>query len=375
MAGGVVDHAIDLVRFAPGPPATLVLPPWPGLDRAARRAAAAGVPVLRLAPAPRPGGAGAWLAGRPVDLLHVHYADASDATPAVEAALAAGIAVVSTDHACADDAPAASWEARRQLASRQASVLADSVAVASRLQARLGRPVEVAYHGIDVGHFSAGPDRASARQALALPVHEPVLAGIGALFSHKGMHRLIRAIAEVIPKPCLVLAGEGPERPRLEAEARALRVKLRLLGWVDDVRPLLAAADAFAMASDSEGLPSAVLQAMAAGVPVVATDAGGTKEAMGEFGVLVPLGDEVALAAGIRRALGGACAGERLAARARVAAHFEVRDLAARVAGLHAAIAGPGGRLDPPRPEQLPSVALSRRRTGRLGRAACRGSS
>src|SRR5262245_43899228 len=79
LEGGVVHHVLDASRFDLEGPLPVVLPPWPGLDRAARRAAAHGVPVVRRAPAPRPEGTGAWLAGRPVHLVHVHYATSFDA--------------------------------------------------------------------------------------------------------------------------------------------------------------------------------------------------------------------------------------------------------------------------------------------------------
>ena len=84
--GGVVRQVLGLVRFDPTGPSLVVLPPWPGLDRAARALEAAGAGVVRRAPAPRPGGAAEWLSERPVDLVHVHYATPHDATPAVEAA-------------------------------------------------------------------------------------------------------------------------------------------------------------------------------------------------------------------------------------------------------------------------------------------------
>ncbi len=338
MAGGVVDHAIDLARFDPGTPPALVLPPWPGLDRAAARAASAGIRVLRLAPAPRRGGVAEWLAGRPVDLVHVHYATAEDATPAVEVALAHGIAVVSTDHACPVDAVPGVWEARRRAAGRQAALLADSNAIAEGLASRLGRAVEVVPHGIDVAHFQALPGAEAARRKLRLPEQAQIVASAGALFSHKGMHRLLRAMVELSPQPLLLIAGEGPERPRLEAEARAAGVRLCMPGWLGDVRVVLAAAHVFALASDSEGLPSVVLQAMAAGIPVVAVDSGGVREALGPHGFLVPPGDQAALVAALRRALSGELAPELGAARARGAQHFEARVMAARVSALHAAI-------------------------------------
>jgi glycosyltransferase involved in cell wall biosynthesis len=333
--GGVVHQVLDLVRFDPSGPPEVVLPPWPGLDRVARRFVASGARVHRLAPAPRPDGAGAWLATRAVDLVHVHFASAHDATATAESALAAGIRVVSTDHACpGGDGQDAAWKARRAVAALQDALGADSAAVAEPLAARLGRPVRVLLHGIEPERFECLPSRDEARRSFGISAGRPVVGSVGALFSAKGMHRVLDAAAR-LPGTVVLLAGEGPERPRLEARARALGVELHLPGWLDDVRPALAAMDVFALSSDSEGLPTAVLQAMAAGVPVVAVDAGGVREALGGCGALVPAGDEQAFRDALAAALGGALVPRIGAARHRVRTRFDIRRLARDVAALH----------------------------------------
>src|SRR5262249_36066809 len=115
-------------------------------------------------------------------------------------------------------------------------------------------------------------------------------------------------------------------------------VDLRALGWVDDVRGVLAACDVLVQASDSEGLPTSVLEALAAGVPVVATDVGGTREALGGCGILVAPGDVESLARGIASALdrsGSSKEGDVARGRAHVRAAFDVRDTARRVAAVH----------------------------------------
>jgi glycosyltransferase involved in cell wall biosynthesis len=102
-----------------------------------------------------------------------------------------------------------------------------------------------------------------------------------------------------------VLVGDGRFREALIAHARAAGIadRVRFSGGLADVRPALAAADVFVQASDEEGLPVAVLEAMAMGVPVVATDVGGTREAVndGVTGLLVPARDAAALAAAVVR--------------------------------------------------------------------------
>src|SRR5262249_56903348 len=102
-------------------------------------------------------------------------------------------------------------------------------------------------------------------------------------------------------------AGQGP----LEADVRAEHERLglggtvRLLGYREDATRLIAAADVYVLASDHEGLPVTVMEALALGVPVVATAVGGLPEVVrsGENGVLVPPGDPLALADAIARAL------------------------------------------------------------------------
>jgi glycosyltransferase involved in cell wall biosynthesis len=101
----------------------------------------------------------------------------------------------------------------------------------------------------------------------------------------------------------LVIVGDGPDREGVEAELnRPSLGRARLLGERDDVPGLLSDADVFVLASRSEGLPLSVIEAMAAGLPVVASDVGGLRELVrdGETGVLVPPGDPAALADALR---------------------------------------------------------------------------
>jgi glycosyltransferase involved in cell wall biosynthesis len=99
----------------------------------------------------------------------------------------------------------------------------------------------------------------------------------------------------------LVLVGDGPDRNAAEDEARALGVSqsVRSLGKIDDVAPLLAAADLYLLPSESESFGLSALEALASGVPVIATNVGGLPEvvANGVTGALHPLGDVDAMAA------------------------------------------------------------------------------
>lgn len=116
-------------------------------------------------------------------------------------------------------------------------------------------------------------DKADARRALGLP-GGPLVLYLGRLAGVKRVDRVIDAVAQLTDAR-LVVAGEGPEEPRLRAQAAPLGDRVRFLGRVDDATKalLLSAADAFCLPSEHEGQPLALLEAMAAGVPTVATRA------------------------------------------------------------------------------------------------------
>lgn len=145
--------------------------------------------------------------------------------------------------------------------------------------------------------------RLALRQALGVDREARLLICVGRLDAVKGQATLLRALVQVAaaqPAVLLLLAGDGPERPRLTALAAELGVadRVRLLGARDDVPRLLALGELFVLPSLQEGMPNAVLEAMAAGLPVVGTAVGGVPELVvdGETGVLVPPGDATALA-------------------------------------------------------------------------------
>ena len=143
---------------------------------------------------------------------------------------------------------------------------------------------------------------------------------VARLEAQKGITHLLDAAA-ALPDVVFAIAGEGPERERLAAKAAALGVaeRVRWLGHRDDVPSLLAVADLFVLPSLNEGLPLAAMEAMLAGVPIVATDAGGTGEIVrdGVTGLLVPAGDANALSESIRTLLSDRARAARLATAGR----------------------------------------------------------
>ena len=136
---------------------------------------------------------------------------------------------------------------------------------------------------------------------------DPVtLLSVGRMRAPKDFVTLVRAMAALEPgSACLRIAGDGPDRAAVASEVARLGLgdSVELLGTRSDVPELLAGADVFVLSSDSEGLPMSVLEAMAAGVPVVASAVGGVPEAVseGETGTLVPPRDSAALAQALIR--------------------------------------------------------------------------
>ena len=163
------------------------------------------------------------------------------------------------------------------------------------------------------------PSRDEVRAELGL--NGPTLAFAGRLTGQKALEVALAAVAAV-PDVSLVLLGDGPERGRLERRAAELgldgRVRFLGGGTRDDVLRLFRAADASLLSSAWENFPHTVVEALAVGTPVIATDVGGVAEIVhdGENGLLVPPGDVDALAAAVRRLLGEHGLRERLAAAA-----------------------------------------------------------
>jgi glycosyltransferase involved in cell wall biosynthesis len=123
------------------------------------------------------------------------------------------------------------------------------------------------------------------RAALDLSANEFVVLWVGRLDPVKRLDIAVHSVAEMPSVPVrLLIAGDGPDRARLEREIAASGnpAAVRLLGWREDVPELLTAADAFVFPSRTEGMPNAVLEALAAGLPVVASDIPALRELCGD---------------------------------------------------------------------------------------------
>lgn len=161
--------------------------------------------------------------------------------------------------------------------------------------------IEVIYSSVDCDHFR--PDCApDLRRQLGIPIDALVVGVVGHLTPRKGQRFLLQAapaILERIPRACFLFCGEGESRQRLEQMAAALGAseRVRFLGFMSDVRPVLQSLDVFVLPSEREALGVALLEAMAMGKPVVASCVGGIAEAVQhqQTGLLVPPADVEAL--------------------------------------------------------------------------------
>ncbi|HUM13197.1 MAG TPA: glycosyltransferase family 4 protein [Myxococcaceae bacterium] len=213
------------------------------------------------------------------------------------------------------------------LARGTSGVAATSGALAARIRAVAPRtPIHVIPNGIDIGRLPTEAERRTARQTLGIPDGAQVVAFVGRLSPEKGPEVLLRAARG--SGMLVLVAGDGPLRVVLEAKQAGGAV--RFLGFLPDVGQVLAAADLLALPSLTEGLPMAVLEAMAAGVPVVASAVGSLPEVLGDgAGVLVPPGDVEALQdALVRLADPGPRHALAVAARARVESRYGAAGMA-----------------------------------------------
>lgn len=163
--------------------------------------------------------------------------------------------------------------------------------------------VLLARNGVDLDRFAPG-DAAAARRQLGLPSGPRLLLGVGRLIAGKGFLHLARVLDRLPPDVHAVLI-EGPERERIAAAAPADRLHLLGARGRDEVATAMRAADLFVLPTAREGWPNVVTEALASGLPVVASAVGGIPEIVAApvAGELVPPGDEGALAAALLRQL------------------------------------------------------------------------
>lgn len=215
--------------------------------------------------------------------------------------------------------PATLWKYRSRRVARYIAVAGIIRDILTGAGVRADR-VNVVNSSIDLGIFGpSAAHRAAARAELGIPPDAKVIGNVAALAWHKGQTDLLGAMPRLeaaVPGVWCVIVGGGEEREALEKQAAALpgRARIVLTGMRKDVPRLLNAFDVFCMPSHYEGFCNSVLEALATGIPVVATRAGGLPEIVedGTTGLLVPAKDPSALAAGLLRVLSDGALARRL---------------------------------------------------------------
>jgi glycosyltransferase involved in cell wall biosynthesis len=193
---------------------------------------------------------------------------------------------------------------------RLASIWVDGfIAVSPQVEASImkdinpiRKKVTTICNGVDVSRYTHQVDRAGVRARLGLSESDCLVIVVGTLKEQKGHRILIEAAPEIIdryPRLQILLVGDGALRAELQTQVSTAGIDrhVSFLGTRGDIPELLGASDLFVLPSLWEGLPMALIEAMASGLPIVATSVSGTRQVMvsGETGLLVPPGDPIRL--------------------------------------------------------------------------------
>ena len=242
---------------------------------------------------------------------------------------------------------------RRRLALRAAVVLSGhTVAVSGSVARQVSRDLSLRpsrIRTIPNGVRYVRAERTTLRDELRLGPEDRLLVSVGNLYPVKGHHHAIEALDLLVkrhPTLHLAIAGRGEAAEALSARARGLGLanRVHLLGLRSDIAAILATADVFVLSSLSEGLPLALLEAMFAGCPIVASDVGevGVALAHGDAGVLVEAGNPPALAASLDRVLSDPTGARKLGERAacRAAAEYGLSQMVRRYVDVYEELIG-----------------------------------
>jgi sugar transferase (PEP-CTERM/EpsH1 system associated) len=212
-------------------------------------------------------------------------------------------------------------------------LLSVSSRLAERMSALVGMPLDrirVLRNGVDLTRFGATRER-SVRRTFGIADDAGIVIGaVGRLVDVKDHATLIDAVDVLRRRErrvFAVIAGDGPLRPELEARIarRGLEEHVRLLGHRSDVEAIVAGLDVFVQSSTSEGMSNTILEAMASGVPVVATRVGGADEMVvdGDTGILVPPSDAKRMADALERLVSNASLRQAMGSAGRRRTHQE----------------------------------------------------
>lgn len=201
----------------------------------------------------------------------------------------------------------------------------------------------VVFSGVDFAPFEqARAERALIRAALGIAPEAFLVGGVGRLEPVKGFNYFVEAallLARENPALRFILAGDGSQRAQLETMAAPLGNAFTFLGLRADVPAVMAAMDVFVLPSVNEGMGRVLLEAGAAGTPIVATRVGGVPDLLrnGELGVLVAPRDAAALADGVRQLHDAPAVRESMAERAHAAfvPHYSVEEMVRQIEAIY----------------------------------------
>lgn len=251
-----------------------------------------------------------------------------------------------------DDMP---WHHRlvhRWLSGGTACVTVNAEAIRSRLVRDVGIPeqkVRTIYNGVEVRPPGFAAANGASRDAWHIPAQSALVAMIARLAPQKDHRTLLQAVRHLLDRGvpvCCLLVGDGPLRATIDEWVAefGLREQVRLLGQREDIPQVLEQIDLCVLATHFEGCSNVIMEAMAAGKPVIATDVGGNAELVvdGETGLLVPPRDPEALAAACRKLLQDPETARMMGARGRqrIVERFSSARMVEQTLGLYAELLG-----------------------------------
>jgi glycosyltransferase involved in cell wall biosynthesis len=286
------------------------------------------------------------------DVVHCHLPMAGIAGRL--AGRIAGVPVVYTEHNLQERYHKLTFQANKRTWRLQQRAIACSQDVADSIHRNIGThvPVQVVRNGVSVAHFTRDHEAGAALRArLGIAPDAPVMGTVAVFRAQKRLVewlRVARSVAEALPAARFLLVGAGPLQAEVDAAIAefGLQDRVVLPGLQDDVRPWLAAMDVYVMSSEFEGLPVAMLEAMACELPAVCTLVGGIGEVVreGQEGHLVPKDAPGALVAPIVALLSDPARRRRVgeAARLRVADAFGMRRMMGELESIYEQAAARG---------------------------------
>jgi glycosyltransferase involved in cell wall biosynthesis len=324
-------------------------------DGELRRRAAEGLELIPLAPRTEMDLSAAWRLARVVKRLRPAVVHAHDAHGVAMASLALSLGRTGAQGPVLVASRRVDFHLRRNSFSRWKHRQVDCFICASEAIRQMlvadGVPPDrtvTVHEGIDLDHVRSAPP-VNVHEAFWLPHRAPVVGNVAALVPHKGQRHLIEAahlVIQQMPDVRFLILGEGELRDALERHVREhhLEKHVFLPGFRTDVLGCMKSFDLFVMSSVTEGLGTALLDAMACGKAIVATRTGGIPEVVedGVTGRLVPPRDHTAMAQAILALLADDEQRRRMgeAGLARLQTRFTVERMVAETAAVYARVAG-----------------------------------